>query len=471
MKTSIIYLILLTALPLTSRECLNEAYKLYVNQKYQESINTVNSCLIDIENEADPEEMDYAYFGLSSNYLSLGLIDSSLKYTLIAYNIEKTNDLPTSKTLNQLGSLYIKKGLNHQAIYYLKKAVEINISDDNKSFLQKDYNNLGIAYHEIGIIDSSLFFYNLSLSLTEVGESDYNIIKNNLATLYFTNGNYNKSKMILDEISYNHLSNNTKVEKYLVLSNKVLFKLLTDQTISKKESAILNDYLEYCSTRNDFFTADAYSKLSIYTLLEGDIDKGIDYLNNANDTYVALGNIGLAKEVTSRFSKLMTGSPNEPFRYSLNELNEKQIEIYSKSLYSEIETKLKAEEYIGDLKIKVNKAEFSYYITLSLFISMILFIVIVFQKIRSSKRIQQVINGYVSYLNLINQLDSKRLRNNLSKINNYMILDESFNNKKYFTELIDEVVKDTNNIRKTVKEGIIFQETKRLKNVNITTTD
>jgi len=340
-----------------------------------------------------------------------------------------------------------------------------------KVFLQKDYNNLGIAYHEIGIIDSSLFFYYLSLSLTEVGESDYNIIKNNLATLYFSNGNYNKSKMILDEISYNHLSNNTKVEKYLVLSNKVLFKLLTDQTISKKESAILNDYLEYCSTRNDFFTADAYSKLSIYTLLEGDIDKGIDYLNNANDTYVALGNIGLAKEVTSRFSKLMTGSPNEPFRYSLNELNEKQIEIYSKSLYSEIETKLKAEEYIGDLKIKVNKAEFSYYITLSLFISMILFIVIVFQKIRSSKRIQQVINGYVSYLNLINQLDSKRLRNNLSKINNYMILDESFNNKKYFTELIDEVVKDTNNIRKTVKEGIIFQETKRLKNVNITTTD
>jgi len=137
MKTSIIYLILLTALPLTSRECLNEAYKLYVNQKYQESINTVNSCLIDIENEADPEEMDYAYFGLSSNYLSLGLIDSSLKYTLIAYNIEKTNDLPTSKTLNQLGSLYIKKGLNHQAIYYLKKAVEINISDDNKSFFTK----------------------------------------------------------------------------------------------------------------------------------------------------------------------------------------------------------------------------------------------------------------------------------------------------------------------------------------------
>jgi single-strand DNA-binding protein len=44
-------------------------------------------------------------------------------------------------------------------------------------------------------------------------------------------------------------------------------------------------------------------------------------------------------------------------------------------------------------------------------------------------------------------------------------------NKKYFTELVDEVVKDTNNIRKTVKEGIIFQQSKRLKDVNVTTTN
>lgn len=470
-KYIVLIILIITPISLISRDCLEDAFKHYENQEYNKSLKGMVSCLADIEDDADPVEMAYAYFGIASSYLKLGQIDSSLKYTLIAYNIETTNNLPISKTLNQLGNLYINKGLNHQAIYYLKKAVEINTIDYNESYLQKNFNNLGIANQEIGLIDSSVYFYKLSLSLTKDGDSENNLIMNNLASLYFSKNNITKSNKILDEITDNYLSSNTKVERYLILSNKVLFKLLTTQSITVNELSMLKDYLEFCKSRNDFYSADANSKLSIYTLLNGNIEEAIDYLNRANETYVSVGNIGLAKEITSRFSKLMRSSEHKPFKYSVDELNEKQIQLYSSSLSSEIETKLNAENYITDLNSRLNRAELSFYITLSLLISILLTFVVAIQKIRSSKKIQQIINGYVSYLNIISQLDSNRLRNNLSKINNYMVLDESFNNKKYFTELVDEVVRDTNNIRKTVKEGIIFQQTKRLKDVNVITTN
>ena len=472
MKTYIIYIIFtICVYQLTSRECLEDAFKHYENQEYNKSIKGMVSCLADIEDDADPIEMDYAYFGIASNYLKLGQMDSSLKYTLIAYNIETTNSLPISKTLNQLGNLYINKGLNHQAIYYLKKAVKINTTDNNQNNLQKNYGNLGIAYQEIGLVDSSLNYYNMSLALTISGSSINNLIKNNLASLYFANNDNLRAINILNEIEDNYLSSNTEIEKYLILSNKVLFKLFSSKSILDNELTTLKDYLELCESRNDFYSADANYKLSIYTLLSGNVEEAIDYLNRANETYVSVGNIGLAKEITSRFSKSMRTSKHKSFKYSLDKLNDKQIQIYSSSLNSEIETKLKAESYITDLNSKLNRAELSFYITLSLLISFLLTIGFVIQKIRSSKKIKQIIKGYVSYLNLISQLDSDRLRGNLSKINNYMILDESFSNKKYFTELIDEVVKDTNNIRKTVKEGIIFQQTKRLTDVNVTTTN
>lgn len=472
MKNYLISIILIICvLPLTSRECFNDAYKQYENEEYNKSINSIMSCLNDIEEDAEPVEMDHAYFGIASSYLKLGLLDSSLKYTLIAYNIETVNKLPTGKTLNQLGNLYINKGLNHQAIYYLKKAVLINKSENNQGYLQKNYNNLGIAYKEIDLLDSSLFYFNLALPLTETDISEENLIKNNLATLYFSQNEINNAEKTLLEINDKDLTSNSEIDKYLILSNKVLFKLLTSKKINEKELAILNDYLQYCKSRNDFYSADANFKLSIFTLVNNNAEEGIRYLNNANTIYVSVGNIGLAKQITSRFTDLMKNPPTIPFKYTLNDLNNKQIQIYSASLNSEIETKLKAENYINDLNIKLNKAEFNYYITLSILISVLLFVGILIQRVFTSNKIRQIVNGYLSYLTLINQLDAEKLRINLSKISNYMVLDESFSNKKYFTELVDEVVRDTNNIRKTVKEGIIFQQTKRLKDVNVTTTN
>ena len=472
MKKYLIYIIFIISItPLTSRECFNDAYKQYENEDYNKSINSIMSCLNDIEEDADPVEMDHAYFGIASSYLKLGQLDSSLKYTLIAYNIETVNKLPANKTLNQLGNLYINKGLNHQAIYYLKKAVLINKSENNQGYLQKNYNNLGIAYKEIDLLDSSLSYYNLALSLTETDISEDNLIKNNLATLYFSQNYLFKAEKTLLEINEKDLVSNSEIDKYLILSNKVLFKLLTSKAINKDELTILNEYLQYCKERNDFYSADANFKLSIFTLVYKNAEEGIRYLNKANTIYVSVGNIGLAKQITSKFTKLMKHPTNTPFKYTLNDLNDKQIQIYSASLNSEIDTKLKAENYINDLNIKLNKAEFNYYITLSILISVLLFVGIIIQKVLTSNKIRQIVNGYLSYLNLINQLDSEKLRINLSKISNYMLLDESFKNKKHFTELVDEVVRDTNNIRRTVKEGIIFQQTKRLKDVNVTTTN
>lgn len=472
MRTSIICIFLITfVLQLTSRECLHDAYKHYENNEYQKSIKGMMACLSDIEDEADPKELDYTYFGLASNYLKLGQMDSSLKYTLIAYNIEKMYELPTSKTLNQLGNLYINKGLNHQAIYYLKKAAEINKAEDNQAFLQKNYNNLGNAYNNLNFIDSSQKFYDLALRLTDVEDPEYSLILNNQASLHFKAHEIEKASKTLEKLNSKQVESNSNLEKYLFSSNLVLFKMFNEKKATYEDSLELNNYLSFSKKNNAFYYADANYKYSVFLLLSNKIKEAVSILNIANSLYIENGNIIMAKEITSNFSSLLYNKNIKGIKYSNDELNKMQIQQYSESLNKEIETRLEAENYILSLNDKLYRAELSFYITLSLLISTLLTIVLAIQKIKSSKKIKQIINGYVSYLNIISQLDSNRLRNNLSKINNYMVMDESFKDKKYFTELVDDVVRDTNNIRKTVKEGIIFQQTKRLKNVNVTTTN
>lgn len=465
MKKYIIILITISFIPinLMSRDCLKVAWQQYKNHEYQQAIVSINSCLDEIISDGKPEEMDYAFYGLSNNYKKLGEIDSALKYILIAHDLEKKNNLDESKTLNQLGSIYIEKGLNHQAIYYLKKALELNREMGNSTSMEINLSNIGFVYTNLHMVDSANIYLNSAIKVMNHNTKRNPMLLSYIAYSFFQNQDYPNSLTYMEQ-SYNSLSStNNKLENLIISTNLELVKLFNNKEYNP---TIFSDYLEYTrSNRNSIYFADANYKMSIIASIKNKPETGIPYLNIANSIYVELGNIQKAKGITSTFLLSNNLSQSSKLIYTENQLSELQNLEYSKQLEKDLEARISSDTYIANMEEELYYSEISFYMILSVLISVLFSIGITIYRIRKNNYIKMLVTSYNNYLELIYQLDSNRLKMNLSRITNYMALDKTFSDKKLFTELVDEVVKDTNKIRKTVKSGIDFQQTKRLNNV------
>jgi tetratricopeptide (TPR) repeat protein len=436
-----------------SRDCLDKSWKQYKNHEYQQAIESINSCLDDIISDGKPKEMDYAFFGLANNYIKLGDVDSALKYILIAYDLEKKYELDQSKTLNELGLIYIEKGMNHQAIYYLKKAKELNLNSNNKIEYKRNLSNLGFAYTNLEMKDSATAYLNSALKMSDDELKTNPMLLNYLAVSFFQNKDYSKSLYYLEQSFKNLTTKNNQLEIFIISTNLELVKLYNNMEIN---SSIFKEYLTFTKAKqNSRYFADANYKMSIIVSKEKDLKEGTRYLNVANSIYVELGNILKAKEITKTFLLANKISKVSNLKYSENELTELLNIEYSKQLEKDLEARISSDSYIVNMKEELYYSEISFYMVLSILISVLFTIGIAIYRIRKNNYIKMLIESYNNYLELIYQLDSNRLKLNLSKITNYMALDNTFREKQIFTELVDEVV----------KSGIDFQQNKRLNNV------
>lgn len=458
----IFLLLTLTSLNLSSRECLDNAWNEYNNQQFDKAIKSINSCIDDIISDGDVEEMDYAFFGLANNFTKLGEVDSALKYILIAHDIEKKNDLDQSKTLNELGIIYMRKGLYHDAIYFLKKALNLNQINKNSKEMSNNLLNISIVYSKIGIQDSTMHYLNKLESKGINIFKNKEIVLNSLAYIDFKNQNYKKSLEYLEKASKEISKNTSELDSKMIGSNLELLKLLNEKPYNLK---VFEEYLSLTKNHNSSsYFSDANYKMAIVLSIEKDMEAGLAYLNQANKLYVEYGDIDKAKEITSIFLSI-NGIKKAPLEYSLVELNEIQNITYSKQLENSINARILSEAYIASIEEELYYSELSNYMMISFIVLFVLVSLFIMHLIRSNRYINSLIEGYCNYLKAIKQLDSSSIRFNLSKIANYMVLDKSFEGKDSFTSLVDQVIKDTNTLRKTVEDGINYKQTKRLYNV------
>ncbi len=458
----LILLIVILPLNLLSRECLVEAWNHYNKQEYNKAINSLNSCLDQVIADADPVEMDYVFRGLSSNYTKLGIIDSALKNTLIALSIEEKNELNSAISLNELGTIYSSMGLNHQAIYYLKKAYNINTANDNKKSSIKNLTNISIAFLNIDMLDSAESYLMKSLSSASDNIISKHNILNNLSFLYFARSNFDKAKNYSLQAINNFPENVNIHDSLLIISNYELILLLNGESTTMNSLKVY-ERLE-SNNKNSIYYADVNYKLSLLEAKLGNAEESLECLNHAVKIYVSLGDIMRAKQITSTFVKYSNDSVINELNYSQSRLSEMQLVYYSKQLENDINTKILSDGYISEIENEMQYTRLSLYLSISIIISMLLTIGFVFFRIRNSRHIKRLVFAYNNYLEIIYQLDSKRLKTNLTKINNYIALDKSFREKKYLTDLVSEVVEDTNKIRNTVKNGIDFQQKEKLYN-------
>lgn len=462
MITLIVALVAISTINLSSRECLDNAWDEYKNQQFEKAIGSINSCIDDIISDGNEVEMNYAFFGLANNYTKLGEVDSALKYILIAHDIEKKYDLDQSKTLNELGIIYMRKGLNHDAIYFLKKALNLNRINKNSKEMSNNLLNISIVYSKIGILDSTTHY------ISKLESEGINIFKNkeivlnSLAYIHFKNQNYKKSLEYLEKASKEISKNTSELDSKMIGSNLELLKVLNEKPYNLK---VFEEYLSLTENhRSSSYFSDANYKMAIVTSIEKNMEEGIAYLNQANKLYVEYGDIDKAKEITSIFLSI-NGIKKAPLKYSLVKLNEIQNITYSKQLENSINARILSEAYIATIEEELYYSELSNYMMISFIVLFVLVSLFVMHLIRSNRYINSLIEGYSNYLNTIKQLDSSSVRFNLSKIANYMVLDKSFEGKDSFTCLVDQVIKDTNTMRKTVEDGINYKQTKRLYNV------
>lgn len=454
-----IIILLLFAGNLYSYECLEEAFKNYKIKKYDLAIDRINNCIESIKNDGDISSIHYAISGLSLNYFQLGIIDSALKYSLIAYDLELENDLSSSKTLNQLGLIYIEKGMNNQAIYYLKKALESDHYSNNSEIVKRNYINTGLAYLNLNLQDSAKVYLVDGINKISSEKNSFEL-NTNIAYMHFKNREFEKARNILLEFSQKYSFSN-QIDSLFNSSNIEILKLYANDSF---DEVVFENYLKAVQSNNEsIYFADANYKLSVMYSKKNNIKKAIEHLNSANYVYVEVGNITKAKEITELVLSFFKNIPNQELSFSLSELDNIQNSLYSKQLESEIQTKIESDRFIKNLNTDLYYSSMSSYLFASILFSVLISIALLGYKIRTNKEIKSILVGYRKYLNIIHRLDTEKLRYNLAVIANYIVLDRSFENKKEFTNLIDDVINDTNKIRKAVNDGLVYKQNKRLK--------
>lgn len=462
MRTTIILFLLLFIKSYTiGNENIKNAYLNYSKKNYSKSIQLIKKAIPELEENDDIDELCHAYYGLSSAYYALGKTDSAFKYIIITDGIQTSNEIKENrnKTLNMLGSIYIEKGLNHQAIYYLKKAAELNSKEDNYKSLSKSYINLGTAYSNLSLVDSSNRYYLLcSDLLSNNGMPDNPTLFNNIASNFFFVMDFDKSKEFLNK-AIEQKGNDNLLDSLLYQSNLELINVLHN---NNDQAYIFTKYLAESKSKDEFLYADANYKLSIYQLFKGNIDSSVFFLNTANSIYVSLGNIDKAKEISSFFLKQLKLTKNLDLKYSLNELTNLQVQQYSLALQSEIENRIQSERVNENLKEELYYSSISFYMVLFILIAFISSLLSVIYKVLTSK----LIANLRAKLRFINEIQTNSLVQNLSKLTAYISIRNDINDIDKIGLLLDNVINDTNKLNKYLLNAEIHPQTKRLKNAS-----
>lgn len=439
--------LLVTSLNLSSNECLEGGKKLFKERKYSESILKTKNCLQDIIDSKNKKDIKDAYFGLGVNYYNIGELDSALKFLQIAEEVNSLDeDIVFSADLfNEISIASISKGLNHNALYYLKKSLKKNIELKRDKSILKNYINLGTVFFNLNKLDSSEFYFKQSLKFhSHSNSTDKDIILNNLSIIYFKRGDINKAISTLKDV-INNMTNANKLDSLYYMTNLDMVLIYNSQA-PLFESKI-RDYLS-STEKNNSLNADANFKASIYSLGKNNFKEGIEYLNIANTIYVSNNNLADAIHISSFFRSLLQN--NNRFLPKLDgkisELKVEQAEQYSNLLIQETTLKTEIEESILILDKELEIAWASTVILLVVIFSLLLLILMSFKYVITSKKLLALKLKLLDYNNQIKTIHDRSVKNNLGKFISLMVISKKFDNELALVETIDDLVEGSNEL-------------------------
>ena len=454
---NLILILLIVVSQLNAKSDIDSAFDSYRRGDHETAIKLLRQTIADIgkEKQVNPS----LYTGLSDSYSNRDEIDSAFKYNLVTFNLQKSieeNGKPTV-TLNSLGMNYLDKGLTHQAIYYFKRSMESNLGNDEEIHIQKGFINLGNAFSNINLTDSSIKYYDLALGLTpEEDKRGKAFLLGTIGTEYFKSGDYtNAEEYLKQSIPYLNSSLN-ELDSLFYLTNYVALQMHNGDM---SQAAVVQQYYKLTKMQNKLYFADANYKMAIYNLAVKKEAEAVKFINAANALFVETGNLQRAKNITAYFLKYSSSQTASQLTYSLDKLGSMQTVLYSDALQTEVKLKMESEEIAEGLRDDLYYSEMSSYLMFLILISFISIVGAVVMRINSQKNIKRLLQDLYE----IRAIRKSTMNSNLGKLSTYIAIRDDIKGVEVIGKLLDDVIHDYNKTNIYLNDELLDKKSKRLK--------
>ncbi|MFM8739609.1 MAG: tetratricopeptide repeat protein [Cytophagales bacterium] len=186
---------LATIKPDTRVKALNELFRTNFNSNPVKAIGFARQALTLATEIDDRKGMAAAYNNLGVAYKGQGALDKALEYYLLALtiynNIKNKEGIATTKS--NLGTIYSIKKNYGQAMRYFEEAKASFTELGEQEKIIGSMNNLGILHSELQLFEQALKYFSQAFQLSEkIGKVSADPL-NNIANLYFRQGNYKRA--------------------------------------------------------------------------------------------------------------------------------------------------------------------------------------------------------------------------------------------------------------------------------------
>lgn len=336
-------------------------------------------------------------------------LDYHTKALEIAENTEKpsielTKSIAVSQ--NSMGNIYLALQQFDMAINHFKRSLKIETETNNSLGLAINYQNIGYALEEKGLIDSALVNYNKSLKYNNLIDSDIGrvICYNSIASIEIKKGDYEKSLPLVEEA----LEKALKISDQYYISESYLNLGLTHLKLKNYQEAEnnLTKGLSICKEFNfKYFESEAYNYLSELNEKQGKYQTSLDF----HKKYVELD-----KTITNR--------------KNIQYVNDLILEYETEKKNNQIRA-LADENEIVKLKLKQNKQIALLSLLGGMLIIGILFVLYRQRQLKNEKRIFSLEQEM-----LRNQMNPHFIFNSLNSIKLYIVNNEKENAVYYLNK-------------------------------------
>ena len=177
--------------------CIKAGLKGYV-------INTSDSAIIPVinyyETTGDKKLLPDVYYCAGRTYQNLNDAPRALEYFQKAIDVTPDNDIKMRSALCfHSGFLFINQALNDKALSMFLRSYKYDEEMHDTINMIYSLKNLAYTYNKIGMIDSSIYYYQKALQLTK--RTNYTDLRNNIlaqmASFYIKQNDYVKAKECL----------------------------------------------------------------------------------------------------------------------------------------------------------------------------------------------------------------------------------------------------------------------------------
>jgi len=204
----------------------------YIKQgKYKLAIDIffTNIRLIEKNNIEKHEVQTHVYLGYA--YSRMLKYDKAHTFYKKGLELSDSTDENYHNILNEIGNVYVNKGILDSAFYFLNKSLELRERMDNKGYLVYSYNDIASAYYRIGELEKALLYYEKCFHIKGLKNEDWDrsFILMNMGNIHMIMGNFDEAlEYLLQSLAISKKLNSRSNYEKIYQQLKVYYSVIGD---------------------------------------------------------------------------------------------------------------------------------------------------------------------------------------------------------------------------------------------------